>query len=145
MKFVAASFRVGDDPLQVFEAAIDEINALPADGQPRPAVDPRAPLVKVRDHWPGCVVDLLGQFANAPDGEGSLFRVEKAEINVRPRLSASAGMRSAKHDGLYPVDRPEPLRERRHQFALFRRELFHFQALCLRLHCSRSENLFLLI
>ena len=47
VNLVAAGFRVGDDSLQVFEAAINEIDALPADGQPRPAVDPRAPFVRI--------------------------------------------------------------------------------------------------
>ena len=102
MQLVPAGFRLGDDPLQVFEAAIDEIDALPADGQPRPAVDPRAPAVKVRDHRPGGVVDGLGQLANALDREGSRFRVENAEIDVRPRLSASAGMRPPSTTALTP-------------------------------------------
>ena len=125
MNLVPAGFCLGDDPVQVFEAAIEEIDALPADGQPRPTVDSRAPLVKVRDHRPGCVVDDLGQFANPLDREGRRFRVENAEIDVRPRLSASTGMRSPEHDGPDPADRSKLFRQRRHQFALFRRELFH--------------------
>jgi hypothetical protein len=37
-------------------------------------------------------------------------------------------MRSAKHDSPDSADRTEPRRERRHQFALFPRELFHNEA-----------------
>jgi len=85
-----------DDPIQVFGAPIDEIDALAANGQPGPTIDPRAPLEKVRDHRSGGVVDDLGQFANALDCEGSRFRVEKAEINVRPRSSAFASMPRAR-------------------------------------------------
>src|SRR5262249_25019519 len=125
VKLVPASFRLRDDPLQVFEVAIDEIDALPADAQPRPTVDPRAPPVKVRDYRSGRVVDDLGQLTNALDREGSRFRVENVEIDVRPRLGASSGMRSSEHDSLDPADRFKPFRERRHQVALFWRELFH--------------------
>src|SRR6185369_9350968 len=56
---VAACFCVDDDPLHVFEAAIEEIDALAADSQPRPAVDPRTPAVKVRDHRSARIVDGL--------------------------------------------------------------------------------------
>lgn len=119
MKLVTTGFHLGDDPLDVFEAAIDEIDALPADGQPRPTVDPRTPSVKVRDHRPGGVVDLVGQFANALDRERSRFRIKKAEIDVRLWPRASTGMRSPQHDGSDSADRTEARRERRHQFALF--------------------------
>src|SRR5262249_29092998 len=107
------------------EVAIDEIDSLPADGQPHPAVDPPAPPVEVRHHRSGDVVDGLGQLADALDGEGGGFRVEDVEIEVRLRPGASSGVRSPEHHGLNPADGAEPLRERRHQFTLSRRELFH--------------------
>src|SRR5512144_460156 len=94
MLLVPACFCFGDDPLKVFEAAIDEIDALPADCQPCSTVYPRAPSVKAGDHRSGGVIDCLGQLTNAVDREGSFFRVENVEIEVRPWLSASAGMRS---------------------------------------------------
>ena len=59
VNLVTARFRVRDDSLYLFEIAVDEINALPADGQPRPAVDPRAPTVKVRDYRPACVAEAF--------------------------------------------------------------------------------------
>src|SRR5262249_54854855 len=51
VKLVPAGFRLGDYPLQMFEAAIYEIDALAADREPRPTIDPRAPLVEAGDHW----------------------------------------------------------------------------------------------
>src|SRR6185295_7526954 len=74
------------------------------------------------------VVEFFGQIANALDREWCSVRVEKTEIDVRPRLSAPASVRSPEHDGLNPADPSEPLRERRHQFALSGRELFHSEA-----------------
>ncbi len=39
MKLVPAGFGLGDDPLQVFEVAKDEFDALPADARRRPTID----------------------------------------------------------------------------------------------------------
>jgi len=60
IEFVPTRFRISDDSLQVFKATIDEVDALSADGQPRPAVDPRAPLEEGRNHRRGRIVNLFG-------------------------------------------------------------------------------------
>src|SRR5262249_26230590 len=92
IKLITSRFSVGNDPLQVFEIAIDEIDALPTDRQPRPTVDPWTPAIKTRDYRSGCVIDRSSQCANAFNRKRRCFGVINVEIDIGRRLSPPSRM-----------------------------------------------------
>ena len=105
MDFVTAGLGVGDRRVRGARAAIEQVDALAAHGEPGAAVDPWAPTRRARSRPDRLSRPMRAASARIAAMSNGRASGEATEIDVRSRLGAAAHLGAAQHDGGDAVDR----------------------------------------
>lgn len=101
---VAASFSIVNNARDVFDVAVDKINALALDGKPGAAVYPWTPTVEIGYDGRGRVVYGFGELTKGVDGEWGGLGIEQAEVDVGIGLGAATRVGAAEDDSFEAGD-----------------------------------------